>query len=200
MVANKRRWHKTSEWRKSLWNWETLTTNSTSASRLATCEFHLWISYSTDNEHCTNALSLSLVLMFIFSIFFWVVVNWKVSWVESMCILCLAPVSLLFASPAVEVEIMHSRCFIFVVVVAFSLSRHRFLSCSYQHKPMRRAHRISTLYFPHATFARVICPCVSANSLLPFSDMHTMAFVCKCLPNWICLHLSLNIVDFYALF
>lgn len=31
-------------------------------SRLATCEFHLWISYSTDNEHCTNALSLSHTL------------------------------------------------------------------------------------------------------------------------------------------
>ena len=46
---------------------------------------------------------------------------------------------------------------------------------------------VSWLSISSMPFSWVICPCVSANSLLPFSDMHTIAFVCKCLPNWICL-------------
>lgn len=36
-----------------------------SASRLATCEFHLWISYSTDNEHTKCNISFSFLLQFV---------------------------------------------------------------------------------------------------------------------------------------
>lgn len=160
-------------------------------SRLATCEFHLWISYSTDNEHCTNALSLSLTLSFAPILWLWV--DWKVSWVESECGLRLAPA-------CTVVCISSSRSWNYAVVFEFFFLCALSLALARTTPMFQCSEFLSCCSISHATFARVICPCVSANSLLPFSDMHTIAFVCKCLPNWICLSLSLNIVDFYALF
>lgn len=89
-------------------------------SRLATCEFHLWISYSTDNEHCTNALSLSLSHSL--SLPFCGCGSTERSHESNRSVDCVQrPLALLFASPAVEVEIMQSFLSFFSSALSLSL-------------------------------------------------------------------------------
>lgn len=103
---------------------ETRMKNTSLASRLAACEFHLWIFYSTDNKHCTNAMC-SLFLQH----------TQKVSWVmylnrmdECVCVPLFLSVliafsarfncilfCIIFTSQPVNVEIMQP----FLVRVAF---------------------------------------------------------------------------------